>query len=433
MKFLATLLFLLLFAINVNGQEDVDRRIAELENRLEKAFDRINQLNQTVQLLQQDLARVNGRNSNMSDAAVTAAKSVVQENSTANHRATNSPEHVINERIIDPELGKDERENNFSAKPEIFIQTRYSVTPIRNTNEFEPNFSINRAEVRWAGKVSERLGAGLEIQFHPAIEGSPEELINDAFIEYYLNEYTTIRTGQFIKPFGFEIQQSSAMRESPERGIFAGYFFPGQRDRGVMLFGKLDFLGGAFKNVHYQIAALNGNRFFADNNRQLNYIVRARKLFVQPHLAIGFSMQQGKQNLPPGLFSINDEDIYGIDLQYAVGRFGFRGEFVAGNRPSSLLALEPDFASAFRDKAHSSGGYLFTTYQLTKNDSVYTRYDQLNGDPVTGRNVRAINFGYTRKIGELSRLNIDYQLKNRPSFNDDAVNAKLLLTWDIEF
>src|SRR6266496_3757335 len=41
----------------------------------------------------------------------------------------------------------------------------------------------------------------------------------DAFIEYYLSDHATVRVGQFIKPFGFQIQQSSARRESPERGI----------------------------------------------------------------------------------------------------------------------------------------------------------------------------------------------------------------------
>jgi phosphate-selective porin len=72
-------------------------------------------------------------------------------------------------------------------------------------------------------------------------------LVNDAFVEYYLNDHTTIRAGQFVKPFGFDIQQSSSVRESPERAIFAGYFFPGQRDRGILLSGDLRFMRVAAK------------------------------------------------------------------------------------------------------------------------------------------------------------------------------------------
>jgi hypothetical protein len=46
---------------------------------------------------------------------------------------------------------------------------------------------------------------------------------------------------------------------------------------------------------------------------------------------------------------------------------------------------------------------------------------------------RAFNFGFFRAIGKLSRLSFDYQFKNRPSFNDDAVNGRLNLTWAVEF
>ena len=119
------------------------------------------------------------------------------------------------------------------AKPEIFIQTRYSVAPIEGSGTaFQPNLRLSRVEARWAGKINDRLGAGIEIQFQESVEGSPEKLINDAFLEYYLTDHATVRAGQFIKPFGFAIQQSSWLRESPERPIFSGYFFPGERDRG---------------------------------------------------------------------------------------------------------------------------------------------------------------------------------------------------------
>jgi hypothetical protein len=271
----------------------------------------------------------------------------------------------------------------------------------------------------------------LEIQFHPALDGSAEELVNDAFVEYYLNSHATLRVGQYIKPFGFDIQQSSAVRESPERGIFAGYFFPGQRDRGAMLSGDLNFT--SLKNVHYFIGAFNGNRFFTDNNRQMNYLLRVRKLFDRPKLAVGFSAQRGKQILPPGVSGNNDENLIGFDFQAVIGRFGLRGEFVAGDTPSTLLGIEPEFADASRPGAKSAGGALFATWRLTNRDHVYARYDQFNRDPVKGYNVRAFNFGYLRYLGEMTRIGFDYQFKNRPSFNDDAVNGRFHINWSIEF
>src|SRR5262245_37608107 len=398
------LLLLSLFAITGNAQQPESTRIKELEQKLDQATRQLEQLNEAVQSLRAEIAKFKGEANQDVRLPATASLQPAQAETASSEFA---------ERIIEPEMGASEREEKLRARPEIFIQSRYSALPIRNSNgEFEPNISMTRIETRWSGKVSERIGAGLEIQFHPALDGSAEELVNDAFVEYYLNDHATMRVGQFIKPFGFDIQQSSAVRESPERGIFAGYFFPGQRDRGVMLFGDLNFT--ALKHVHYFIGAFNGNRFFADNNRQANYVLRVRKLFDSPKLAVGFSAQRGKQILPPGVSGNNDENLIGMDFQYAIGRLGLRGEIVAGNTPSTLLGIEPEFAEAFRPGAKSAGGALFATLRLTGRDQVYARYDQFNRDPVKGYNVRAFNFGYLRNLGEMTRIGLDYQFKNRP-------------------
>lgn len=417
------LLLLSLCAITSNAQQPGSTRIKELEQRLDQATRQLEQLNEAVQSLRAEIAKLKGESNR--DAQLPAAASLQP-------AQAETAQSDFAERVIEPEMGANEREDTLQAKPEIFIQSRYSALPIRNSNsEFEPNFSMTRIETRWSGKVSERIGAALEIQFHPALDGSAEELVNDAFVEYYLGKHATLRVGQFIKPFGFDIQQSSSVRESPERGIFAGYFFPGQRDRGVMLFGDLNFT--SLKNVHYFIGAFNGNRFFADNNRQANYVLRVRKLFDRPRLAVGFSAQRGKQILPPGVSGNNDENLIGMDFQYAIGRLGLRGEIVAGNTPSTLLGIEPEFADAFRPGSKSAGGALFATLRLTDRDHVYARYDQFNRDPVKGYNVRALNFGYLRYLGEMTRIGVDYQFKNRPSFNDDALNGRFHINWSIEF
>jgi cell division protein FtsB len=422
MKTLSVLALLVTVAFAASAQQpDSPSRLVELERKLEQATRQLEQLNETLQALRAEITRLKGeRARDDSQTASSASQSAPAETAKGD----------FVERIVEPELGASERDGTLRAKPEIFVQSRYSAAPIRNSNgEFEPNLSLTRIETRWSGKISERLGAGLEIQFHPALDGSPEELVNDAFVEYYLGKHATLRVGQFIKPFGFDIQQSSAVRESPERGIFAGYFFPGQRDRGVMLFGDLNFT--PLKNVHYFIGAFNGNRFFADNNRQANYVLRLRKVLSK--FAIGLSAQRGKQILPAGVTGNNDENLIGADFQLAVGRLGLRGEIAAGNTPSTLLGIEPELAESFRPGAKSAGGHLFAAWRLTGRDHVYARYDRFNRDPVKGYHVRAFNFGYLRNLGEMARIGFDYQFKNRPSFNDDAVNGRFHITWSIEF
>jgi phosphate-selective porin len=288
-------------------------------------------------------------------------------------------------------------------------------------------------ETRWSGKVSDRVGFGFELQYHPAPAGAAVELVNDAFVEYYLSKAITIRTGQFVKPFGFDIQQSSSVRESPERGMFAGYFFPGQRDRGVMVMAGLDGLGGAWRGTQIFAGAFNGNRFFVDNNRQLNYDLRVRKIFDGLPLALGFSVQLGRQLLPPGVDGNNRENVYGADVQWAWKRLGFRAEIMGGNMPSTLLSLDPEFAPSFRPGAHSVGGALFSSFKISGADQIYGRYDQFNNDPVSGKNVRAFNFGYLRKIGDNSRIGVDYQFKNRVSYNDDLLNTRLQIIWNVVY
>lgn len=257
MKRLLTLFWLASVTAYVNGQQP-DEKLRELERKLDQAAGHIQQLSSIVESLRSEIANLKSKETESTSAPTSLRKPDEQS------------ADEFNRRIIGPRLGSSERSHSIKPKPEIFIQTRYSAAPISDSaSEFEPNISLTRIESRWAGRVSERLGAGLEIQFHPAIDGSPEELVNDAFVEYYINDHATIRAGQFVKPFGFDVQQSSGVRESPERGIFAGYFFPGQRDRGAMIFGDLDFADSrALKNVHYFLGAFNGNRFFADNNRR---------------------------------------------------------------------------------------------------------------------------------------------------------------------
>ena len=120
-------------------------------------------------------------------------------------------------------------------------------------------------------------------------------------------------------------------------------------------------------------------------------------------------------------------------MQWSWGRFGLRSELVAGNMPSTLLSLDPEFAPRFRAGAHSLGTAVFASVRVIKQDRVYWRYDQFNHDPITGDNIRAFNIGYLRRMGDHSRLGIDYQLKNRTSFNDDRLNTRLQLSWNVSY
>ena len=209
-----SLLFLFLATAASAQQPGANTKLEELERKLDEATRQLEQASSVIRSVREEISRLKGEAPNSSNARAD------QQPGATKQAAPENPKAAFIERIIDPELGLDERKKMLEAKPEIFIQTRYSALPIRGAGStFKPNFRLSRIETRWAGKVADRLSAGLELQFHPALEGNSEELVNDAFIEYYLSDHATVRVGQFIKPFGFQIQQSSARRESPERGI----------------------------------------------------------------------------------------------------------------------------------------------------------------------------------------------------------------------
>jgi hypothetical protein len=393
-------------------------RIAALEADLRSAQARVAELESTLHELAAAVVELKGA------PASPAAR--------LETRATESATGAYAERIVVANLGGDERAEELRPKPELFVQTAYFANRIdgATADDAALNFSLNRMELAWKGRIGERFGMGYEIQYHPAPDGASEELVNDAYVEYYLSDALTLRMGQFVKPFGFDIQHSSADRESPERGVFAGYFFPGQRDRGLSL--RAD-LGEWLSGLTLDAAVFNGNRFFADNNDDLNYNMRVRRVFPSQRLAIGASYQAGTQVLPPGAAGDDDEDAYGVDLQLVVGRLGMRAEYVRGNTPSTLLGLEPEFAPGFTPGEKSWGAAAFFNWNLTSRDDVYWRWDRFDNDPVTSNNPRAFNLGYLRRISGTSRLGIDYQWKDDVTFNDDELNTRLALRWDIVY
>ena len=392
-------------------------RVEALEAQLRAAQENLAALTETIDTLVVELAQIKGED----------VVEIVPDEEEA--------EETYADRILVTDLGHDERGEDLTPRPELFVQTRYHANPIDEATEDDVvrNLGINRVELRWSGQVSDKIGMGYEIQYHPAPDGSSEELINDAYVEYYVNDAITVRTGQFVKPFGFDIQHSSGDRESPERGIFAGYFFPGQRDRGVMLSADLSNGPEWSEGLNVYAGIFNGNRFFDDNNSDVNFNFRIRKIFQSLPLALGASYQRGTQILPPGVSGDDDEDLYGFDVQYVVGRLGIRGEYMRGSTPSTLLSLEPEFAPGFVPGEKSSGAALFFNYNLSPDDDIYWRWDKFENDPVTRADIRAFNVGYLRAIGPNSRIGIDYQRKNYVSFNDDELNNAFSITWNVEY
>jgi phosphate-selective porin len=429
---------------------------ADAESRLESALGRLIEIHQGLQReiesLRKELGTLKSKRiaaGGSSSSAIPTPSSAKEDKASAEEMSQTteralSPETPLaefRERILNVDLGLGNRGEEFFKKPTLFIQTRYSAGKLPGVAlnaGYEANFDLNRLEFNMEGRVTDKFGMGFEIQYHPATDGHSEELVNLAYLDYYVNPYTTLRAGQFIRPFGFDIQQSSFERENPERMNAVGYFFPGQRDRGVFLQGNLNFLASKpLQDLTYWVGISNGNNFFDDNNANVNLNFRLRKYYLNKALATGVSAIIGKQPLPPGLRGNSNGNVFGLDLQWQKGRFGLRAEYLAGNMPSTLLSLpfpgDTEFAPAFRPGRSLAGGHVTGVFQITPKDNAYLRYDQMNSDLRTGLPIKAFNFGYFRQVNPNIRLAFDYQVKNHPSFNDDAQNQRFAITLNSEF
>jgi hypothetical protein len=84
-----------------------------------------------------------------------------------------------------------------------------------------------------------------------------------AFVDTWTPLNLKLSVGQFKYPFGYELQQSDAEREMPERANIQKFFFDGDRDRGLRLQGSYDFF-------NFSVAMVNGTVFDGSKNLGAN-------------------------------------------------------------------------------------------------------------------------------------------------------------------
>ena len=122
-----------------------------------------------------------------------------------------------------------------------------------------------------------------------------------------------LTAGQFKVPFGYEVLQSSADREMPERATVIRVLFPGERDRGVRLV-------GTYRQFKLMTAVVNGNFTQGDplygtrdNNRHADLYLRLSGDF--DFLVVGVSGQWGQKvasAVSPSTLTITDANMDGI-------------------------------------------------------------------------------------------------------------------------
>jgi len=233
-------------------------------------------------------------------------------------------------------------------------------------------FLVRRArlKVAYAGEMSEYV-----LQFDATPGGVGLRDAEATFVEPWTPLGLRLTVGQYKWPFGFEVIQSSQQREMPERALVIRTLFPGERDRGVRVAGKWEFL-------RYAAAVMNGegtDSKFAGRDSS-DHKDAVGRLGVDFETVVGgVSGYYGKsrvvdQKADPikeiaGTFKDRAKTRYGADLQLnlgllPIGATVLRGEYIMGENAGKDVA----------------GWYGFLRQDVAPAVALYARVDNYDPD-----------------------------------------------------
>jgi hypothetical protein len=137
-----------------------------------------------------------------------------------------------------------------------FVQGRYEYhqDALDGTSKYK---SENRFYVRHGYLGARYEGKNAEYFLQIDANNNDGVVLKDAeatFVDTWTPFHLRVTLGQFKIPFGYEILQSDADREMPERATVITTLFPGDRDRGLRL-------QGAYEMLRLNVALVNGASF----------------------------------------------------------------------------------------------------------------------------------------------------------------------------
>jgi len=308
-----------------------------------------------------------------------------------------------------------------------YVQARYE--SFENSEEGTSTvdrFTVRRTRLVAAGRPTRNVGARLQADFASDAGNPPNSTsarttvqLKDAWIDYYLQGdprlAPTLTLGQMKWPFGFEVTQSSGVRETPERATWSRRLFPDERDRGFKV------AGATANSLFWEVGLFNGTGINTnDNNNEKDVAGRLRKSFGT-RLTMGVSGYSGKTYRPAsgsGPTAVPAREFvktrYGADFQYALPRIAIRGEYVDA-----------------RDLGRDPKGWLAQlNYSLGTKNLLVAKYDEFDEDlpTSTAGKLKSWNLGFIRSLDTSTRLKLFYQINDeeRSEVDNDGFTVELI-------
>jgi hypothetical protein len=274
-----------------------------------------------------------------------------------------------------------------------------------------------------------------------------------------------IQGGYFMRPFGFEVNYPSLLRETPDRGRMSQILMPGERDLGAALIIESP---NSFKPVYVRLDAgvFNGTGAFSEIDNRKDFIshLQLRKVWGTKTtftISGGASYYRGSVlHSTPFVYSLQNDssgtlrysrltDSAGVGkkyslrqyigadaqlvLDYAIGTTTLRGEFITGTEPGTATASATPTATGsdiYERKFSGAYFYFIQTFkhkimkQPVFHDLVF-KYDYY--DPnirIAGKDLSQVN------DARVSKADVRYQTFTVAYSFRPADWFKLMLSYD---
>lgn len=307
-----------------------------------------------------------------------------------------------------------------------------------NSNSMDKNFQLRRGRIKFAyagNSLSQYV-----MQFDVTENGFKTKDIYAKITDPFCKTFT-LTTGIFNRPWGYEIEFSSSMRESPERSRASTTLFPNERDLGAMLTiqapktSKWNFL-------KLDMAVVTGNSVSgAESDKYKDLISRLNfsKSFLDEKLKISGDLSYyygGPSNGTAKNYKVWDNngtmimapldvskgtrvkrELKGADIQVTydnpIGLTTLRGEVYAGQQPGIAGSSASQIAAVTTDAyvRFVQGYYVYFVQNFLNRNQFILKYDVYDPNTkVSGDQIIAAN-GFTKADAQYKTFGIGYAVR----------------------
>lgn len=292
-------------------------------------------------------------------------------------------------------------------------------------------------------------------------------IVRDMFLKLFENrkDIFSLTTGIFARPFGYEVNLSSAFRETPERGRMSQILMPSERDLGLMVSFEPQENTHKLSHIKFDIGFFNGQGLSGTTDFDSHKDLISR-LFVKPYNFGNIDLSGGLSFLHGGwkngtkyvyetgwnaagdkIFTVDSSvtnlgkssprHYYGADFQLKLnhgwGESEWRAEYWFGTQPgTSQSTSNPGTLPSSNGipvptyVRHFDGAFLlFLQNIINKNHQLLVKYDWYDPNTkVEEREIGKINTNLTQADIKFSTLGLGYVYHINPE-------TKLIFYYDI--